>query len=270
MAARPTVGIALGGGFARGLAHIGVLQVLEEENIPVDYIAGISAGSVVAAAYASGTPLKDVARFASSMRFGDVARWTFCKMGFCCTNGMSRLLGRLVAKSRFEEMRIPLAVAATDLQTGDPVIFSGEGDVSLAIRASCAFPGIFRPVEWGDRYLTDGAISMEVPAALVRNMGAEKVIAVSIPRDSGEIAPANLLDVLGRSLQILQMRTEDSWRKSADLVIVPDVGHWPWHDFRNSDRMIAAGATAARRALPAIRALLERKPSRLISFPPAA
>lgn len=248
------LGLALGGGFARAMAHIGVLQVLEEEKIPIQYIAGVSAGALVAAAFASGTTPEEIARVGTALRFGDVARWTFSKLGFCCTDGMAKLLARLLKKDKFEDMRIPLAVGATDLQTGNAVLFSGSGDVRLPLRASCAFPGIYKPVRWNRQILTDGAISMEVPASVVRGMGAARVISVCIPHDSGTAEPSNMVEVMSRSMQILQMRTEDSWRKSSDLVIVPDVSAWPWHDFKSSSAMIAAGSDAARKAIPSIRA----------------
>jgi len=262
-----TLGLALGGGFARAMAHIGVLQVFEEERIPIHYIAGVSAGSLVAAAFAGGSTPDEIARVGAVLRFGDVARWTFSKLGFCCTDGMGKMLARLLKKNTFEEMRIPLAVGATDLQTGEPVVFRGSGDVRLPLRASCAFPGIFQPVRWNRQILTDGGISMEVPSALVREMGATRVISVCIPHDSGTGEPANMVEVISRSMQIMQMRNESSWRKSSDLVIVPEVGGWAWHDFKSSTSMIAAGADAARKALPAIRAWMNRA---AISLPPAA
>jgi NTE family protein len=252
----PKIGLALGGGFARGMAHIGVLQVLEDESIPIDFIAGVSAGAIVAAAYASGSTPQEIAKVSMAMRFGDVARWTLCKLGFCCTDGMQKLLARLLKRTRFEEMRLPLAVSATDLQTGEPVVFSGSGDMLTAIRASCAFPGIFQPVRSENRILTDGAVSMEVPARIVRDMGAERVISVWIPYDSTAAEPANLFEVVTRSLQILQRRMADSWRGASDVVIAPQVSEWSWHDFRNSSKMIEAGAAAARAALPEIRSWL--------------
>ena len=252
------------------MAHIGVLEVFEEHNIPIDYIAGVSAGAIVAAAYASGSSPAEIARVGSAMRFGDVARWTLCKLGFCCTDGMSNLLNRLLKSSRFEDMRIPLALAATDLKTGEPVIFRDRGDARHAIQASCAFPGIFQPVRLDGRVLTDGAISMEVPALLTRQLGAEKVISVCIPHDSSETEPGNLLDVVSRSLQILQARTEDSWRKHSDLVIVPAVGALPWHDFKSSSKMIEGGREAARRALPVIQSWLDPDSAQVVSISPAA
>jgi NTE family protein len=262
--------LALGGGFARGIAHIGVLDVFEENHIPIDGIAGVSAGAIVAAAYASGSTPDEIARIGEALRFGDVARWTFCKLGFCCTDGMKRLLARLLKKTRFEEMEIPLAVAATDLRSGEPVVFKGDGDATLPIQASCAFPGIFQPVRVDGRVLTDGAISMEVPAQLARQLGADKVISICIPHDDGEAEPSNLIDVVSRSLQILQMRTEDSWRQHSDLVVVPPVNGWSWHDFKSAGHMIEAGREAATKALPVIQSWLEPMGPREVSLPPAA
>ena len=266
----PTIGVSLGGGFARGMAHIGVLQVLEEHRIPIDYIAGVSAGAIVAAAYASGASPQEIAKVAVSMRFGDVARWTFAKLGFCCTDRMGGLLSRLLKCSRFEDMKKPVAVVATDLKTGNPVTFGGVGDVGLAVRASCAFPGIFQPIRLEGHTLTDGAISMEVPSEPLRKMGAKRVIAVCIPKEDETAEPTNLVEVIGRSMQIMQMRTEDLWRAQSDLVIAPQVARWSWHDFRHAEQVIEAGADSARKALPLIRQWLEPPTSNLVSLPPAA
>ncbi len=251
------------------MAHVGVLQALDDAQIPISFISGVSAGAIVAAAYASGTSPQQIASLSRTLRFNDFSRWKPCKLGFCCTNGMHRLLTRILQHSRFEEMRIPLTVAATDLQTGEPVVFQSSGDVDLAIRASCAFPGVFQPVLWNDRVLTDGAISMEVPAKLVRDMGAQRVISVGIPGGNASRAPGNLLDVVGRSLEIMHMRTEDSWRRHSDLVIAPDVSGWSWYDFRNSAALIEAGAAAARKAVPAIRVWMQLAPSPLPLSPAA-
>src|SRR5579863_3974750 len=134
----PRIGLALGGGFARGIAHVGVLQVLEKHNIPIHCIAGVSAGSIVAAAYASGATPEEIGRAGCAMRFGDVARWSFSRMGFVVSERMKRFLARLLKQNRFEQMRMPLGVLATDLCSGNSVTFSGSGDVFLPIRASCS------------------------------------------------------------------------------------------------------------------------------------
>ena len=166
----PRIGLALGGGFARGIAHAGVLEVFERYNIPIHCITGVSAGSIVAAAYASGASPAEIAQAGCAMRFGDVARWSISRMGFVVNERMRRFLERLLKAYRFEDMKIPLGVLATDLVTGQPVCFRDRGDVFLPVRASCAYPGLFQPVIYEHQSLVDGAISMEIPALLARNL----------------------------------------------------------------------------------------------------
>ena len=141
----------------------------------------MSAGSIVAAAYASGASPDEIARAGCAMRFGDVARWSLSRMGFVVNERMRKFLERLLKRYRFEEMEIPLGVLATDLVTGRPVCFHGSGDVFLPVRASCAYPGLFQPVLCEGRSLVDGAISMEIGARLARQLGATHVISVHLP-----------------------------------------------------------------------------------------
>src|ERR1035438_9765374 len=143
-----SIGVALGGGFARGLAHIGVLRVLEKYQVPIHYIAGVSAGAIVAAAYASGATLEQIAKAGSGMRFADVARWSISKMGLAGSERMDLFLGKLLRCARFEDMKIPLGVLATDLSPGEPVSFFEHGEVGMPIRASCSYPGLFQPVRY--------------------------------------------------------------------------------------------------------------------------
>src|SRR5262245_5852913 len=162
------IGLALGGGFARGIAHAGVLRAFERHQIPIHCITGVSAGAIVAAAYASGATADEIAGVGCSMRFGDIGRWRPGRLGLLRSDRMKRLFARLLRTSSFEEMRMPLGVVATDLSTGEPVNFSGTGSVVDPLRASCAFPGLFEPVRHHGRLLVDGAMSMAVPAALAR------------------------------------------------------------------------------------------------------
>jgi NTE family protein len=248
----PKIGLALGGGFARGIAHAGVLDVLERSGIPIHCITGVSAGSIAAAAYASGATPDEIARAGCAMRFGDVARWTLCRTGFVVSERMGRFLVRLLKCCRFEEMRTPLGVLATDLASGTPVAFQDSGDVVLPIRASCSYPGLFQPVRFEERLLVDGAMSMEIPAALARQLGATHVISVHLPTPAREKTPGNVFEVVNRCFQILQTRNEDSWRKDSDLVISPDVSDIDWNGFGCGPKMIEAGRAAALAALPQI------------------
>ncbi|HEV2445904.1 MAG TPA: patatin-like phospholipase family protein [Candidatus Sulfopaludibacter sp.] len=253
---RPKIGLALGGGFARGIAHAGVLEVFERHQIPIHCITGVSAGSIVAGAYASGASPDEIARAGCAMRFGDVARWSFGRMGFVVSERMKRFLEKLFKRYRFEEMRIPLGVLATDLCTGETVRFRDVGDVFLPIRASCSYPGLFQPVRHDGRLLVDGAMSMEIPALLARELGATRVISVHLPALNGDTSPTNMFQVVNRCFQIMQTRTEDTWRSQSDLVISPEVRGVTWDAFDSGPALIKAGEAAALAALPKIQSWL--------------
>src|SRR3989441_3236286 len=207
--APPRIGLALGGGFARGIAHAGVLRVFERHGIPIHCITGVSAGSIVAAACASGARADEIARAACSMRFGDVARWSLSRIGFVVSERMKPFLQGLLKHYRFEEMRVPLGVVATDLCTGEPVSFRDAGDVFLPIRASCSSPGLFQPVRTGGRVLVDGAMSCEIPALLARELGATHVVSVHLPAPLCLRPPRDVFQVIRRCFQIMQIHNED-------------------------------------------------------------
>jgi NTE family protein len=252
-----SIGLALGGGFARGLAHIGVLRVFEQYEIPVRCIAGVSAGAIVATAYASGATPEEIGKVGAAMRFTDVARWSISRMGLAGSDRMDRFLHKLLKGFRFEDMKIPLGIVATDLSTGEPVFFRGHGDVNMPIRASCSYPGLFQPVLYQGKLMVDGGISMEVPAALLRHMGATHVVSVHLPmQQSVSSGPANMFEVINRCFQIMQARTEQEWRRYSDLVITPDVTGMEWDAFGSADKLIQAGEIAALEALPKIKAWL--------------
>jgi len=260
---KPKIGLALGGGFARGIAHAGVLAAFERHAIPIHCIAGVSAGSIVAAAFASGASPAEIAQAGHKMRFADVAQWSLCKMGFVVNGRMTKFLQRLLKCYRFEEMRIPLGVLTTDLATGKAICFRDQGDVCLPVRASCSYPGLFRPVqdETG-RLLVDGAISMEIPALLARELGATHVISVHLPAPTElKPPPANIFQVVNRSIQILQTLTEQHWRKDSDLIISPNVDGVPWDGFAHSAALIEAGDAAATALIPAIQEWFAPRPS---------
>ena len=258
--APPKIGLALGGGFARGIAHAGILQVFEDHHIPIHCITGVSAGAIAAAAYASGATPAEIARAGCRLRFGDVARWSLGRMGFAVSERMKRFLERVLKRYRFEEMRIPLGVLATDLCTGEEVRFCDSGDVFLPIRASCAYPGLFQPVNQEGRLLVDGAISMEIPAQFARRLGATHVISVHLPILGPVPSPSNVFQVVNRCFQIMQGRAEEPWRSQSDLVIEPDVRGVEWDGFTSGPQLLEAGEAAALAALPHIRQWLAASP----------
>jgi NTE family protein len=249
----PRIGLALGGGFARGIAHAGVLKVFERHGIPLHCITGVSAGSIVAAAYASGTDAEEIARVGCSMRFRDVARWRICRMGFMGSDRMKQFLSGVLKAHRFEDMLTPLGVLATDLCTGEPVSFRDTGDVFLPVRASCSYPGLFQPVATGGRLLIDGAMSVEIPAVLARELGATHVISVSVPAPPLCRPPADVFQVVRRCFQIMQRHSESAWRSASDLVLTPDLKSIEWNGFDAGRELVNAGEAAALAALPVIR-----------------
>jgi len=255
------IGLALGGGFARAIAHIGVLRVFERHKIPLHAISGVSAGAIVAAAYAAGADTDFIERIARGMKFRDVARWTVSLMGLAGSDRMIPFLGRLLKASKFEEMKIPLAIVASDIASGAPVVFRGHGDVILPIRASCSYPGLFQPVRYNGACLVDGYVTTEVPVLPLRDMAANRIIAVHLPGPAGGVDPRNLFAVMHRCFQVMGSRLEGEWRVHSDLVIAPAVEHVGWDSFTSASEMIALGEKAAREAMPLVEQWLGRTPA---------
>jgi NTE family protein len=255
---RPRVGVALGGGFARGIAHLGVLKVLEEEHIPVDYLAGTSAGAMLAIAYASGHPIHEIVAQARATRFKDFGNWKLSWMGLASNQKLEHYPRKYLGVSTFEELKIPLAIAATDLGKGEPVYFT-NGPLGPALRASCAYPGMFVPVEIDGCVLVDGFLAAPVPVDALRGMGADVVIAVFLEAANNR-KPSSIVDVIGLSFAILQRHADLEWRRTADIIIEPVVKDFLWDDFEKTSELIAAGETAARAALATIQTAVTPKP----------
>jgi len=249
----PSIGVALGGGFARGIAHIGVLKVLEQEGIPVRVITGTSVGALIGACYCSGLSPAEMEEVARNTRFTSFARWTLSRCGFASNDRMINFLTRTLKCKTFEDLRIPLGVTATDFNTGEGVVFH-SGSVIDPVRASCAYPGMFLPVEIRGRYYIDGMLSHPVPTRPLREMGADRVLAVHLKGMwSNGGPPRNLFDVIGQSFSIAQDAMSSLWRGAADLVIEPDVAGFGYDDFKRADDLIKVGEAAMRAALPEVR-----------------
>jgi len=253
----PTIGLALGGGFARGIAHIGVLKVLEEEGIPIRVVTGTSVGALIGAAYCSGLSIRELEDVAHKVRFTTFARWTLSRYGFASNDRMVSFLTRTLKAKTFEELRIPLGVTATDFNNGEGVVFH-SGSIIDPVRASCAYPGMFLPVEIRGRYLVDGMLSHPVPTRPLREMGADRVLAVHLKGTwSNGGPPRHLFDVIGQSFAIAQDAMSCLWREAADLVIEPNVAGFGYDDFQRADALIRVGEAAMRNALPEVRKWLE-------------
>ena len=253
---RPTLGLALGGGFARGIAHVGVLKVLEEEGIPVDYVAGTSVGAIVGAGYCSGMSAAELADMARALRFADFARLTLSRYGFYNNDRMARFFARVLKQHAFEDLKIPLAIAATEFRTGEATVFT-TGRLVDPIRASCAYPGMFLPVEIEGKFYIDGMLAYAVPTTPLRQMGADKVIGVYLSAHwSHAKPPRHVFEVIGQCFSIAQAKLADSWKKDANLVVEPDVKGFAYDCFERTPELIAVGEKAMRAALPQVREML--------------
>jgi len=258
----PSIGLALGGGFARGLAHIGVLKVLEEEKIPINFIAGTSVGALIGAVYAAGASPKDMAEFAAKVRLKDFARWTVSRLGFASNDRMTGMLQRCLKVKTFEELRVPLAVIATEFMSGEPVVFR-SGDLIGPVRASCAYPGMFLPVTLNGKTLVDGMLAYSVPTTPLRQMGAQRVVAVYLKAHWANAGPPrSVFDVIGQCFSIAQTRMSGLWQADADIVLEPDVAGFSYDSFDRAAELVRLGEQAARHALPRIREWL-RQPALL-------
>jgi NTE family protein len=253
----PTIGVALGGGFARGMAHVGVLKVLEEEGIPIRIVAGTSVGALIGAAYCSGVSVEELEKLARSVRFTTFARWTVSRYGFASNDRMVSFLTRTLKVKTFEELRIPLGVTATDFNSGEGIVFH-SGSIIDPVRASCAYPGMFLPVNIRGRWLVDGMLSHPVPTQPLRDMGADRVLAVHLRGQwAKDGAPRHLFDVIGQSFAIAQDMMSHVWRGAADVVVEPDVAGFAYDDFKRAGELVRTGEVAMRQAMPEVRRWLE-------------
>ncbi len=260
MPMRPTIGIALSGGAARGLAHVGVVRAFQEHKIPVDYVAGTSAGSIVGGALASGMSIDEIEALGRGLRWRDIGRVTMSRLGIQSNERLEHFVRQRLPKSRFEELPIPFAAVATDLKTGGAVVMRDRGDVAFAIRASCAIPGWYVPVvDDQGRQLVDGGLVAVIPATVVRSLGAEIVIAVDVNSEGATFLGSSnsVIGVVLQSMMVVQRTASQHQINSADFVVRPRVGHIRWDEISKADELIKAGYEAGTESGPKIVALIE-------------
>jgi len=256
------IGLALGGGAARGLAHIGVLEVLEREGIPVDMIAGTSIGAAVGALYAQGKPAGRIKEFALDTgwrRLVSLVDLTLPRSGFIEGTRIKNLLKSFMGDIDFKDLKIPLACVATDILNGEEVVIS-DGSVLEGVRASISIPVIFTAVKWRDRYLVDGELVNPVPVSTVREMGADFVIAVNVIPPMGvslqpskESKPPGIFQSMLHSLYIAIYSLVESNLAGADMVIEPKLPHIGYGDFHRGSESIAQGEIAAKALIEKIK-----------------
>jgi len=254
------IALALGGGFSRGFAHLGVLEVLEQERIPVSAIVGTSIGALLGAAYADGISLRDLCDLGRQVRIRDFLRFHQSEKGERRKDRIGQFVQEWFRARAVEQLRIPTAIVATDLDTGAPYVFA-SGPLEVAIRASCAFPGLVKPVEHEGRLLADGCIVAPVPTAIAAGINSACVVGVSVRSNTASSnASENVVKVLDPAFCASHRNAlEPSWSRHADILLEPLVHHIDWNDFSRVDEAFAAGAEAARLALPALRELLTRR-----------
>ena len=252
---RPTVGLALGAGAARGLAHIGVLKVFEEEKIPVDYIAGSSIGALIGAIYSAGQSLHDMEKIARHLKKAFFLDFTLPKLGFIEGNRIRDFVRLFTYNKNIEELNIPTAIVATDIRTGERIVFN-KGNAADAVRASVAIPGVIVPVKRQGRILVDGAVSDRVPVSVVREMGADIVIAVDVTGFDKDAELNHIVDIFMQSMDRMQMEIVRYREVESDIMIRPDVARFGPFSFERGKELIAAGEQAARRQVDRIKNLL--------------
>ena len=255
----PKLGLALGGGAARGFAHIGVIQVLEENGIKPDLVVGTSAGSLVAAFYATGKTGAQLQWLADSMDESQLTDWTvpFMSRGMLRGEALGRYVNSQLNGAKIEDMKMPLGIVATDLQTGDGILFR-RGDTATAVRASSAVPSVFEPVRIGNKDYVDGGLVSPVPVRFARQMGADIIIAVDISSRPEDAKTTDMLKVLLQTFSIMGKSISQLELAQAEVVVrpaMPDVGS---AEFAARKKSIEAGRAAMKLALPALKAALAK------------
>ncbi len=251
------IGLALGGGAARGMAHIGVLSVLEEQGMPIDIITGISIGAIIGAIYAAGTDLSWLEKLAVTLNWDQLIDVTVPRMGFFKTEKLYQLLDLLCKHKQTEDLDYIYRAIAVDIQTGSEVVLD-KGNVAKNALASASIPGIFLPQEVDGRLLVDGGIRSRVPIDPARQVGADIVIAVDVGSSVQELTPTSVIDIILQSIDIMQQEINVDKVCKADVVIRPDLEQVKPHDLRLAPVAIEAGRKAAQEKWPEIYTLLER------------
>jgi NTE family protein len=256
----PRIGLALGGGAARGFAHVGVISALEEAGIKVDLVVGTSAGSLVGAIYASGKNAAQLQDIAMKMEEAEITDWTlpFFSRGILRGEALSQYVNRQVNNKLMESMSLPLGIVATDLKSGQGVLFQ-RGDTGQAVRASSSVPSVFNPVKIGDREYVDGGLVAPVPVRYAKQMGAELIIAVDISSAPEGNAADGTVAVLLQTFAIMGKSINEYALQGADIVVRPELVGVKSGDFTAKRRSIDAGKLAMQRLMPQLKAAIEGK-----------
>ncbi len=257
---KPRIALVLGGGAARGFAHIGVIRTLEQEKIPIDMIVGTSVGSLIGAIYASDMNSFELEWTAFALEKDDVFDYALLSaitgMGPVKGDKLEAFVRNKVPIANIENLKLPFAAVATDLNRGTRVVLD-RGPVAKAVHASSAIPGVFSPVDFQGRLLVDGGVVDNIPIDVAREKGADIVIAVDISENVTNFNITNVVDVMLQSVSIIMNENTKQKKKDADVLISPSVGNVAMLDFTQKKRCMQAGIEATQRAVPAIREKIE-------------
>jgi len=252
------VGVALCGGIAYGVAQIGVLKALEKAGVQVDCIAGTSAGAIIAAAYATGLPVSRIEEIGINTNWGELFSFRPSRSGLVSSGPIEEYIHKYLKVATFDELKKPLAVVATDICSGQEVVFT-RGPLDKAVRASCTIPGIYSPVEMEGCQLVDGGMSENVPVKALKALGADVVIAVNVFGHNQVFPPAsNVFQILMRVWYFF-VREQSHWREQADVLIEPDLRLFDLFDFSTGKSLIDAGEKEAKRQMPKIKQVIQRR-----------
>ncbi|MEN9379043.1 MAG: hypothetical protein RJB15_721 [Pseudomonadota bacterium] len=257
---KPVIGLVLGAGAARGFAHVGVIKALEAQGIRPDVVVGSSAGSVIAALLASGVTGNELNRLALNLDEATIADWGLPFVGrfggLIKGDALQNMVNREVQNKMIEQMRIPLGIVATELQSGKGVLFR-SGNTGQAVRASCSIPGVFQPTVIGGKEYVDGGLVAPVPVSYARQMGATLVIAVNISSEPVHQDASGTFGVLQQTISIMQRSINQFELKSADIVIAPQLKQMSGGDFKSRNAAILAGEMATQEQMSLIKEKLK-------------
>ncbi|HMK60369.1 MAG TPA: patatin-like phospholipase family protein [Dissulfurispiraceae bacterium] len=251
------IALALGGGAARGFAHIGVLKILESNHIPIHMIIGTSAGSFVGSLYAYGFNAYQIQKLSLDIQRSDIADFTLPDNGFIKGDLLEEYINKMVRNTSLDKMRIPFYAVATELPGGKETVFA-TGNAGRAVRASCSIPGVFQPVTIGNRMYVDGGVVSPVPVDAARKLGANVVIAVDVSSDLDTAKPSGTIETILQSINIMNSKISVGQLSKADVVIRPLVGYIGSADFDRRNDAIIEGEKAALQVLPKIQDIVEQ------------
>ncbi|MDD4761647.1 MAG: patatin-like phospholipase family protein [Candidatus Pacebacteria bacterium] len=259
MFAKDKIGLALSGGSALGISHIGVLKALEENKIKIDYIAGTSSGSIIAAAFAFGLSFEQMTDVSKKINWINISNFAYSKLGLASNKPLGKLIKEIFGDVKIEDAKIPLAIVATDIEKGQKVVLQ-KGNLAEALMASSCLPGIYVPIIINEQKLIDGGWSENLPLSVLKKMGADMIIGVNLKKYSLRKV-SNVFDVLLNSLAITSsdhhhLKIQE---QGADIIIEPNLMNFGYSDFNKTDKLIEAGYQATLSLMPEIKKITENK-----------